>query len=117
MKTLGIVAALLLPAGMAAAEGWTISDLGSEAEREICMNKAAATFSSFAMKQGIEEVVGQSEWTVAGYDLRGSGIDSIIICPIEGGLVAPFLLTYSSDNDADARQIIHDRVVDAWNSQ
>lgn len=117
MKVHHVFAALLAMSGMAHAEGWTISDLGSEGDRDTCMSKAERTFRSYAADSGVEEVIGRSEWTVAGYDLRGGLIDAIIICPIEGGLVAPFLLTYSGESDDDARKIIHDRIYESWGRQ
>ena len=109
-----VCAALATPV---VAEGWSVSDLGSMAERDACMSRARDVFSSYASRYNVEESIGESNWTVGGYDLRGEPVDALIICPIEGGLVVPFLMTHGTDSDSDARRIIHDRLRDIWDEK
>jgi len=109
-----ILAALATPV---AAEGWSVSDLGSMSDRDACMSRARDVFSSYASRYDVEESIGQSTWTVGGYDLRGETVDALIICPIEGGIVVPYLLSHGTDSDSEARRIIHDRLRDIWDEK
>lgn len=110
---LGILAA----ASAAQAEGWTVTDLGSVDERAECMRLAEATIDAYRASYGGDGFTGRSEWTLGGYDLRGEVVDALIICPIEAGLVAPFLIVHNSDSDNDARETVANRLADIWDQQ
>lgn len=109
--------ALIVATGAAQAEGWTVSDLGSLDTREECMRHAESTIDAYRQSYGADGFTGGSEWTVGGYDLRGTVVDALIICPIEAGLVAPFLIVFNSDSDNDARDTVADRLETIWNQQ
>ncbi|MFO7920941.1 MAG: hypothetical protein R6U99_09045 [Nioella sp.] len=104
-------------ATMAQAEGWTVSDLGSLDTREECMRRAEATIDSYRAVYGGSGFTGRSEWTIGGYDLRGDVVDALIICPIEAGLAAPFLIVFNSDSDNDARGLVAERLEEIWDQQ
>lgn len=119
MKTKALVFGLgmLMATGMAHSEGWTVSDLGSVDERPECMRLAEATIDAYRASYGGDGFTGRSEWTIGGYDLRGEVVDALIICPIEAGIVAPFLIVFNSDSDNDARETVADRLSDIWDQQ
>lgn len=118
MKIAALFSGLTILAGsMAQAEGWTVTDLGSVDERPECMRLAEATIDAYRASYGGNGFTGRSEWTIGGYDLRGEVVDALIICPIEAGLVAPFLIVYNSDSDNDARETVADRLSDIWDQQ
>jgi hypothetical protein len=108
---------LALTAGVASAEGWTVTDLGSMDDRAECMRLAEATVDAYRATYGGEGFTGRSEWTIGGYDLRGDVVDALFMCPIEAGLVAPFLIVYNSDDENDARETIADRLEEIWDQQ
>ncbi len=117
MKSTRILAAVALTlgaAGAAQAEGWTVTDFNSVADRETCMNYAETTFNTYRARFGAEGFTGRSTWTIGGYDLRGEVVDGLFICADESGLVAPFLVVYNVDDDGDARETIADRLGDIW---
>ena len=109
--------ALARSAGAAGAEGWTIADLGSMEDRDECMRMAEATVDAYRMAYGGDGFTGRSEWTIGGYDMRGEVVDALFICPIEAGLVAPFLIVFNSDSDNDARESVADRLEELWDQQ
>ncbi len=109
--------AVLIAATAANAEGWTVNDLGSVDERAECMRLAEATVDAYRATYGGDGFTGRSEWTIGGYDLRGDVVDALFICPIEAGLVAPFLIVYNSDSDNDARETVADRLTALWDQQ
>lgn len=109
--------ALAMTAGMAGAEGWTVTDLGSLDDRAECMRLAEATVDAYRMAYGGDGFTGRSEWTIGGYDLRGDVVDALFICPIEAGLVAPFLIVYNSDGENDARETVAERLEEIWDQQ
>jgi hypothetical protein len=117
MKSLAVTCAAILFATPAVSAGWTVDDLGSMAERSACMTKAEATMKGYYAQHGGKESIGRSEWTLGGYGLRGAVIDALIICPIEAGLVEPFLIVHNSDSNNDARKIVADRVKAIWKSK
>lgn len=119
MKTRALFSGLgiLLAASMAHAEGWTVTDLGSVDERAECMRLAEATIDAYRATYGGDGFTGRSEWTIGGYDLRGEVVDALIICPIEAGLVAPFLIVFNTDSDNDARETVADRLSEIWDQQ
>jgi len=98
----------------ALAEGWSVTDFNSVNNRDICMNYAESTFSTYRQRFGADGFTGRSTWTVGGYDLRGEVVDGLFICADEAGLVAPFLVVFNSDDDSDARELIADRLGDIW---
>jgi len=108
---------LALTAGAAGAEGWTVTDLGSLGDRAECMRLSEATVDAYRMTYGGDGFTGRSEWTIGGYDLRGDVVDALFICPIEAGLVAPFLIVYNSDSDNDARETVAVRLEEIWDQQ
>ena len=119
MKMSALVSGLgiALAATVASAEGWTVTDLGTVDERAECMRLAEATVDAYRAAYGGDGFTGRSEWTIGGYDLRGDVVDALFICPIEAGVVAPFLIVYNSDSDNDARDTIAGRLEDIWNQQ
>lgn len=117
MKFLAVTCAAFLVATPALSAGWTVDDLGSMSERSACMARAEATMKGYYAQHGGTESIGRSEWTLGGYGLRGNVIDALIICPIEAGMVEPFLIVHNSDNNNDARQIVADRIKAIWQSQ
>jgi hypothetical protein len=108
---------LALTAGAANAEGWTVTDLGSLDDRAECMRLAEATVDAYRATYGGDGFTGRSEWTIGGYDLRGDVVDALFMCPIEAGLIAPFLIVYNSDGENDARETVADRLEDIWDQQ
>lgn len=117
MKTLLAACAAAMLATPAFAAGWTVDDLGSMSQRADCMARAERTFKSYFAQHGGSGDIGRSEWTIGGYGMRGNVIDALIICPIEAGMVEPFLIVHNSDNNNDARKIVADRVKAIWQSQ
>lgn len=103
-----------IAASLASAEGWTVTDLGSLDTREECMRLAEATIDTYRATYGGNGFTGRSEWTIGGYDLRGDVVDALIICPIEAGLAAPFLIVFNTDSDNDARDTVADRLSEIW---
>ena len=119
MRTMALISGLgiLVAATCAQAEGWTVNDLGSVDERAECMRLAEATIDAYRSSYGGDGFTGRSEWTIGGYDLRGEVVDALIICPIEAGIVAPFLIVFNSDSDNDARETVADRLSEIWDQQ
>ncbi|GGE08290.1 hypothetical protein SAMN05421774_102491 [Gemmobacter megaterium] len=117
MKRVLLACATALFATPVFAAGWTVDDLGSMAERSACMTRAEATMKKYFAQHGGKESIGKSEWTLGGYGLRGSVVNGLIICPIEAGLVAPFLIVHNTDSDNDARKIVADRLKAIWQAQ
>jgi len=119
MKPMALISglALTLAATVAQSEGWTVTDLGAVDERPECMRLAEATIDAYRASYGGDGFTGRSEWTIGGYDLRGEVVDALIICPIEAGVVAPFLIVFNSDSDNDARETVADRLSDIWDQQ
>jgi len=119
MKFQALVSGLLLSVAVtgAQAEGWSVIDLGTVDERAECMRLAEATIDAYRAAYGGDGFTGRSEWTIGGYDLRGDPVDALIICPIEGGVVVPFLIVYNSDSENEARDTIADRLSDIWDQQ
>lgn len=117
MKRVLLTCAAALFAAPALAAGWTVDDLGSMSERADCMNRAEATMKAYYVQHGGTETIGKSDWTLGGYSLRGNVVNALVICPIEGGLVAPFLIVHNTDNDSDARKIVADRLKAIWQAQ
>ncbi len=115
--TLASAVSFVILAMAANAEGWTVTDLGSVDERAECMRLAEATVDTYRSSYGGDGFTGRSEWTLGGYDLRGEVVDALIICPIEAGLVAPFLIVYNSDSDNEARETVATRLSDIWDQQ
>lgn len=116
MKLTALISGLgfALAANVAQAEGWTVTDLGSLDTREECMRLAEATIDAYRATYGGDGFTGRSEWTIGGYDLRGDVVDALIICPIEAGLAAPFLIVFNTDSDNDARDTVADRLSEIW---
>jgi hypothetical protein len=117
MKTVLLTCAAMMFSAPVLAAGWTVDDLGSMAERSACMSKAESTMRDYFAQHGGSGNIGKSEWTLGGYGMRGSVIDALIICPIEAGLVEPFLIVHNSDSNNDARKIVADRVKAIWKSK
>ncbi len=117
MKTIVLTCVALLVSVPVHAAGWTVDDLGSMSERADCMARAERTMQEYFRIHGGSGDIGRSEWTLGGYGLRGSVIDALIICPIEAGLVEPFLIVHNSDNNNDARKIVADRLKAIWQVQ
>ena len=117
MKSVLLTCAALMLAAPAHAAGWTVDDLGSMSERSECMARAERTMKDYFRQHGGKESIGRSEWTLGGYGLRGSVIDALIICPIEAGLVEPFMIVHNSDSNNDARKIVADRLKAIWQAQ
>lgn len=112
-------AALLLAAGAAGAAGWTADDLGQMGDRTACLLRAEATFSEYFVRHGGEEIVTAS-WMVAGQGLGGLPIDALILCPIEGGVVVPFLVVHSTGFETArnaARAEAAARLAEIWQAQ
>jgi hypothetical protein len=103
-------------ASPAMSAGWTINDLGAMDQRADCMRLAETVFNEYDRRWNSQSVY-VGNWTVGGYGLRGDPIDAIIMCPVEGGLVAPFLVVHNSDNDSAARKIVAERLVDIWDDR
>lgn len=117
MRTVLLTCAAVLFSTPVLAAGWTVDDLGSMSERAECMARAERTMKEYFAQHGGSGDIGRSEWTLGGYGLRGSVIDGLIICPIEAGLVEPFLIVHNSDNNNDARKIVADRLEAIWQAQ
>lgn len=119
MRPLLLVLLLGLPFS-ASAEGWTVDELSSQPDRPTCMTRAENTFHSFVSQHGGGNVVrnpGRDDWTVAGYDLAGKSIDGLIICPIEGSKVEPFLIVFDSGTEDQLRGKTAQRLRAIWDTQ
>ncbi|MDX5358473.1 MAG: hypothetical protein LPK12_12145 [Rhodobacterales bacterium] len=117
MKRILLTLAAAMFAAPAFSAGWTVDDLGSMSARSDCMTRAERTMKRYYQVHGGKENIGRSEWTLGGYNLRGNVVNALIICPIEAGVVAPFLIVHNSDSDNDARKIVADRVKAIWQEQ
>ncbi len=117
MKRLLMTCVAALFAAPAFSAGWTVDDLGSMSERAACMTRAEATMKKYYVQHGGTENIGRSDWTLGGYNLRGDVVNALIICPIEAGMVAPFLIVHNSDSDNDARKIVADRLKQIWGAE
>ena len=103
----------LISSGSALAEGWTVTDFDAVANRDTCMNYAQTTFDTYRQRVGSADgFTGAGTWTVGGYDLRGEVVDGLFVCADEAGLVSPFLVLHNADDDAQARELIGDRLGD-----
>ena len=80
------------------------------------MRLAEATIDSYRASYGGSGFTGRSEWTIGGYDLRGDVVDALIICPIEAGLAAPFLIVFNSD-ETTTPALVAERLEDIWDQQ
>ncbi len=109
-----IVGAACLCTGAAMAEGWSVTDFDSVADRATCMSYAETTLNIYDQRFAPVGFIGRSDWTVGGYDLRGDVVDALFVCTDEVGLVAPLLVVHNTDDDSDARQVITDRLSDIW---
>ena len=110
-----LAAAVLFATGSTAgAEGWSVVDMTTMETRAECMARAEATIARYRQTYDASGIDDSTEWTVAGYNLRGDVIDALFICPTEAGLISPFLIVYNVDNDSAARQLITDRLREIW---
>lgn len=119
MKPLLLSLALCLPT-FAMAEGWTVTELSTLPDRAVCMERATSTFKLFIQTYGGGNIVagkGTDDWTVAGYDLQGTEIDALIICPYEGGVVEPFLTVFNSEANDNGRQLVAKRLKALWDQR
>ncbi len=115
MKNTLVAAALsVAAAGVAQAEGWTVTDFSPVGNLDVCMNYAETTFNTYRQRFGGDGFTGRSNWTIGGYDLRGEVVDGLFICAGEGDPVDPFLVVYNYDDDGDSREAIATRLGDIW---
>ncbi len=113
-RTAPTVIALAIFGSTAAAEGWSVVNFSSMGEQSDCMARAEATIAQYRQTYDTQGPTRSTEWTVAGFNLRGDVIDAIFMCPMEAGLAAPFLIVYNTDDDSAAREVISDRLQDIW---
>lgn len=119
MKRLLLVLLLAVPLPISA-EGWTVDELSTQPDRPTCMTRAENVFHSHVSQYGGGNVVrnpGRDDWTVAGYDLAGKGIDGLIICPVEGNSVEPFLIVFSGGSEDLMRGKTAQRLRTLWDEQ
>ncbi|WP_373355597.1 hypothetical protein [Pseudoroseicyclus sp. CXY001] len=107
-------ALLALPAAAAQAEGWTATTLATMNTEAECMAKADRVFQRYADTYAPGADVSGAGWTAAGYDQMGEDVDSLIICPMVDGLVEAFLVSHSSHDFPDERELVHDRLLSLW---
>jgi hypothetical protein len=105
---------LCVAASGALAEGWSVTDFDSVADRATCMAYSQTVVSLYRQRFNAPGFDGQSEWTFGGYDLNGPTVDALFICPEEGGRVAPLLVVYNADDDHATREAISDRLGVIW---
>lgn len=97
----------------AAAEGWSISDLGEMYDRESCMDRARKVVNRYIFNNGGGETASDT-WTIYAYDLTPGDQDIVIMCPwVRGDVVNAFLVVHG-ETDSSERQYVHGEIADYW---
>ncbi|MGZ9809546.1 hypothetical protein ACXN5S_03695 [Pseudoroseicyclus sp. H15] len=109
-----LAAAIGLLAGPALAEGWTATELGWMDTEANCMDRADRVFQRYRDTYAPGTDVSGAGWTAAGYDQLGEDVDSLIICPQVNDQIAPYLVSHSSHDFPDERELVHDRLLALW---
>lgn len=109
-----LTAPLLAAPAPAAAEGWTLGELGREETRPDCMQRALRVLNDFPTSQSSQNVY-ETEWSVMAYNLTPGDVDVVISCPHVGGSPAyyGFIHAHSELHD-DTRPDMVRAIQDAW---
>ncbi len=104
-----------LAAGSAAAEGWTIKDLGGIQTEAACVDLA---WDVFARYRGVRSVgdLQRSGWIVYGYDLSSDDYDGVITCSYgpDDSTRATLVVYSAGDAGTEMRREIADRLELYW---
>lgn len=106
---------LLLTAGTASAEGWTIKDLGSVATEAGCVDLGYDAFDRYRSRRSVGDLQ-RTEWVVYAYDITDDAYDAVITCSFgPNDTTRATLAVYASDaGDEEERRSIADRVERYW---
>lgn len=104
-----------LAAVSAAAEGWTITDLGGIATEAACIDLAWNVFARYRGARSVADLQ-RSGWIVYGYGLSSGDYDGVITCSYgPNGTTRATLVVYSAgDADTDMRREIAARLERYW---
>ena len=104
-----------LAPGSAAAQGWTIKDLGGVATEVACVDLAWDVFARYRDTGSVGDLQ-RSGWIVYGYDLSSGDYDGVITCGYgPGGTTRATLVVYSAGNaDTGMRGEIATRLERYW---
>jgi hypothetical protein len=104
-----------LAAGSAAAEGWTIKDLGGIPTEAACVDLAWDVFARYRGARSVGDLQ-RSGWIVYGYDLSSDDYDGVITCGYgPDGTTRATLAVYSAgDAGTEMRREIADRLERYW---
>jgi len=98
----------------AAAEGWSITQLGAMSDAALCIEKARRVVEAYRGAHGGGEVT-DDDWAVYAFDLAPALQDAVIFCPTAaGGSVEPFLIV-QSESEPGARARAADALLGLWN--
>ena len=102
-----------LTAGSAAAEGWTIKDLGSVPTEQGCVELGWDAFARYRRRHELNDLQ-KTEWVVYAFDMQGEHYDAIITCAYgPNDTTRATLAVYSKEDDGD-RAWIADQVERYW---
>ena len=104
-----------LMAGSAAAEGWTIKDLGGIPTEAACVDLAWDVFARYRGAHSVGDLQ-RSGWIVYGYDLSSGDYDGIITCGYgpDSTTRATLAIFSAGDAGAEMRREIADRLERYW---
>ncbi|RME17997.1 MAG: hypothetical protein D6801_02295 [Alphaproteobacteria bacterium] len=109
-------AGLALAAGPAAAEGWSITKLGTMATVDECMQKARKVISAYMFDKGGAET-GADSWSIYGYDLEPGAQDVVIVCPVGASEQVNAMLVIQSESEPADRKAVSDALLRLWDGE
>lgn len=116
-KAAALASVMLAPAA-AYAEGYSVSDLGNMASKEVCLQKAERVIRRYDSALGAGQI-NVANWTAYGWDMTPGDQDTLIICAptTEAGTsrVRVILVVYGEQESED-RQLTRDVLKGYWES-
>ncbi|MEO0936946.1 MAG: hypothetical protein AAFY38_02200 [Pseudomonadota bacterium] len=91
------------------ADGWSISDLGTVADRDTCMDRAVNALETWPSNRRTE--VSRGNWAVYAYNLSPGENHVVITCPVVSGQINAFIHIFGEDNTTqDDRTVVREFV-------
>lgn len=112
-----VIAMLLVSAApsIAAAEGFTVSDLGSVAAETACVDRAENMMREFGRRSSIGQVT-RGNWSVMAFNLKTREYEAVVSCNYgPRDQTRATMVVYSSDagNEEERTQIVQ-QLKDIW---
>lgn len=107
IRTVYLVSAFCLVAGVAQADSFANIDLHSVPSRDICMERAHQALILLAAENGSTTPdITQGNWSTFGWDFPPRAADISIICPEIDGSVYPFATAHSTGDDNEPGDVV-----------